>query len=132
MGVVNGPCLAIVCGMTPKEMCERTMLFALRSIRLAENLPKNYAGRNAGGQLVRCATSVAANYRATQRARSRPDFSNKIGIVLEETDEAAFWFELIVRGDLLPKKQVAELQAEAEELTSIFAAMRKTVVSGPR
>ncbi|RKX35041.1 MAG: four helix bundle protein [Verrucomicrobia bacterium] len=118
--------------MTPEEMCERTMQFALRSMRLAEKLPKSFAGNNAGGQLVRCASSVAANYRATQRARSRADFTNKIGIVLEEADEALFWLELIIRGELLPVERVADLRTEAEELTSVFATMKTTLRSRPR
>ncbi len=112
--------------MTSEEMCERTMVFALRAMRLAEALPKTAAGRNTAAQLTRCACSVAANYRAAQRARSRADFANKIGIVLEEADEASFWLELIVRGALLPEKRLAALRTEAQELVAIVATMRKT------
>jgi four helix bundle protein len=112
--------------MTPEEMCERTMQFALRSIRVAESLPKTVAAKNASLQLVRCSCSVAANYRSAQRARSRADFSNKIGIVIEEADETGFWLELAVRGKFVSEKRVAALRSEAGELVAIFTAMRKT------
>lgn len=95
-------------------------------MRLADALPKSMAGKNAAGQLIRCSCSVAANYRAAQRARSKADFANKIGIVLEEADETFFWLELIVRGKMLTEKQVSALSAEANELVSIFTTMRKT------
>lgn len=122
----------MVSGMTPEEMCERTMQFALRAMRLVDELPGTTAGRNAGDQLVRSSSSVASNYRASQRARSHPDFTNKIGIVLEEADESGFWLELIERGNLLPAKRLKSLQVEADELTAIFVTMRKTARSDGR
>ena len=118
--------------MTPEEMCERTMQFALRVMRLVDELPATPAGRNVGGQLVRSSSSVASNYRAAQRARSHADFSNKIGIVLEEADESGFWLELIERGSLLPAERLKSLQLEADELTAIFVSMKKTARSDRR
>ena len=102
------------------------MEFALRVIRMAESLPKTVAARNAANQIVRSACSVAANYRAAQRAKSRADFSNKIAIVLEEADEPAFWIELIERAKFLPAARLADLKREAEELVKIFATMRRS------
>ncbi|MEZ5276997.1 MAG: four helix bundle protein [Opitutaceae bacterium] len=113
-------------------MCERTMQFALRVMRLVDELPGTPAGRNVGGQLVRSSSSVASNYRAAQRARSHADFSNKIGIVLEEADESGFWLELIERGSLLPAERLKSLQLEADELTAIFVSMKKTARSDRR
>jgi len=112
--------------MTKEELKRRTKQFALRVIRCAEALPKTVTGRVIANQLVRCGTSVGANYRAALRARSTADFINKIGVVLEEADETAFWLELIIEARLLPEKQVAALLKEANELTAIFAASHKT------
>ena len=71
-------------GMSPSELSERAMIFALRILKFAEALPRTAAGRNVADQVVRSACSVAANYRAAQRSKSRADFKNKIAIVLEK------------------------------------------------
>ena len=118
--------------MSKEEMKKRTKQFALRVIRCAEALPKSVTGRVIANQLVRCGTSVGANYRAALRARSTPDFINKVGVVLEEADESAFWLELIVEANLLSAKKVDALLNEANELTAIFAASHKTVKSHER
>jgi len=89
-------------------------------------LPETVLGRHIQGQIVRCSTSVAANYRATCLSQSNASFIAKISIVLEEADEAAFWLEFIIDEKLLKKNLVAKLLKEAEELTKIFAASRKT------
>lgn len=88
--------------MTPEELKDRTKQFALRVLKLVAAMPKTIEGRAIASQLVRSGTSVAANYRATCRARSKAEFIAKIGIVLEEADEALLWFELIAEGNLLP------------------------------
>lgn len=69
---------------------------------------------------------MAANYRATCLAQSKPDFVSKLSIVIEETDESSFWMEFIVEEELLDEKQIAPLLNEAKELTAIFIASRKT------
>ncbi len=81
--------------MNAEELKARTKKFALRVLKLVAALPKNIQGRTIGGQLVRSGTSVAANYRAACRGRSRAEFIAKIGVVEEEADESAFWLELI-------------------------------------
>lgn len=112
--------------MHAQELCERTMEFALRILRLADALPKTVAGRTIAGQIARCGTSVAANYRAALRGKSRADSVNKITIVLEEADETEFWIELIERNGLLATKRVSPLRKEASELVRIFNATRST------
>jgi len=87
-------------------------------------LPNKPSGRTIAGQIARSGTSVAANYRAALRGKSRADFVNKITIVLEEADETGFWIELTERAGLLPPKRLKELRIEAEELTKIFNATR--------
>ena len=74
--------------MTPKELKDRTKRFALNVIFLVRELPPTIDGRRLGGQLFDAGTSVAANYRAACRARSRAEFIAKLGIVLEESDES--------------------------------------------
>jgi four helix bundle protein len=89
--------------MTKEEMKNRTKKFALRIIKLVEALPKNRTGDVAGKQLLRCGTSVAANYRAACRAKSTSDFIAKLGIVEEEGDESMFWLEIIIESKLMAK-----------------------------
>jgi len=115
--------------MTPDELRTRTKQFALRIIKLVGALPKNIEGRAIASQLVRCGTSVAANYRAACRARSRPEFVAKMGVVLEEADETQFWLELIIEASLLSAKRVQPLLDEANELVAIFVATRKSASS---
>jgi four helix bundle protein len=112
--------------MTPQELRARTKQFALRVLKLVAALPKTIEGRAIANQLVRCGTSVAANYRSACRARSKAEFVAKMGVVLEEADEAQLWLELIVEGKLLPSKRVQPLLAEANELVAIFVTSRKS------
>lgn len=112
--------------MDSKEIKGRTKLFALRIIRLVGALPKTTAGRAIGSQLVRSGTSVGANYRAACRARSKAEFTAKLGTVAEEADETCFWLELIMEGKLLPCAQVQRLYAEADALTAIFTVSVRT------
>jgi four helix bundle protein len=79
-----------------------------------------------GKQLLRCGTSVAANYRAVCRARSRDEFVSKMGVVIEEADESVFWMEFLVDTGMVPKPRLESLLAEGNELVAIFVASRKT------
>ncbi len=83
-------------------------------------------GRIIGDQLLRAATSVAANYRAAGRARSKAEFIAKLGTVQEEADESVFWLEMVIEGGLLEPNLVNDLLAEANELTAIFTAATKS------
>jgi four helix bundle protein len=112
--------------MTKEELKSRTKKFALLIIRLVELLPNTKAGNTIGNQLIRAGTSVAANYRAAYRARSNADFISKITIVEEESDESAFWLELIDESNLLRNTILNEALKEAYELTAIFTASGKT------
>jgi four helix bundle protein len=108
------------------DLRKRTKQFALRIIRLCEKLPARPVGRVIANQLLRCGTSVGANYRAVCRSRSTADFVSKLGVVLEEADESSYWLELVVESRLLPSGKLAPLRKEAEELVAIFAASRIT------
>jgi four helix bundle protein len=112
--------------MTPKELKDRTKRFAVDVIRLCRELPRTLDATRVGGQLIDAATSVAANYRAACRARSRAEFIAKLGTVLEESDESLFWLELMVDADLVTNSRVERLLKEADELTAIFTTSVKT------
>jgi len=117
--------------MNEREMIARTKQFALRIMKLVGGLPRTIQGRAIASQLMRSGTSVAANYRAACRSRSKAEFIAKLGTVEEEADETAFWLELIIEGDLLVAAQIQPLLTEALELVAITAASKKTA-SGAR
>jgi four helix bundle protein len=79
-----------------------------------------------GKQLLRCGTSVAANYRAVCRARSKAEFTSRIGIVAEEADEAVLWLELLTESGILASERVELLLTEAKELSAIFTTSQQT------
>ena len=112
--------------MTERELLERTKQFALRIFKLVGALPQTIQGRAVSAQLIRSGTSVAANYRAECRARSKPEFVAKLGVVEEEADESAFWLELIIETRLLNPRKVTPLLAEAGEIVAMMASSKKT------
>ena len=114
--------------MTTAELKARTKEFALRVIRLVDALPNTVKGRAIANQIMRSATSIAANYRAACRARSRAEFIAKIGVVDEEADETAFWLELIIDSNIRGKTQIEPLLKEASEPVAIMAASRKSAI----
>ena len=109
-----------------EELKNRSKQFAIRSIRLAQTLPKTDVARVIGRQLLRSATSVDANYRAVCRARSKTEFIAKIGIVVEEIDESVLWLELLVDTNIVAQSRLEGLLKEATELLAIFAASQHT------
>jgi four helix bundle protein len=115
--------------MDAEELKQRTKRFALRVLKLVAALPTTVQGKAVGGQLVRAGTSVASNYRAACRGRSKAEFIAKLGTVEEEADESAFWLELIIEASLLKPELVQPLLDEANELTRIVARSRITARS---
>ena len=115
--------------MNEKELKQRTKDFASDIIDLCRLLPDNREGRLIGNQLFRSGTSVAANYRAACRGRSKAEFVAKLGIVEEELDESQFWLELIVEKDILKREAAEGLLKECDQLLAIIVASIKTVRS---
>lgn len=133
--------------MNSTELQHRTKKLALEIIKLAKQLPNNRVGWTFSDQIIRSATSVAANYRAVCRARSDKEFIAKMGIVIEEADETLFWLEMIDESGIMiddlknddfrfrnekvqnPKSKINYLKDEANQLVSIFVASAKTVKS---
>jgi four helix bundle protein len=108
--------------MNAPELKERTKQFALRIMRLVDALPRTPKGNALSSQVVRSGMSVAANYRAACRGRSRAEFISKIGVVEEEADETALWLELIGADKILPETKIRPLLTEANELVAIMVA----------
>jgi four helix bundle protein len=110
----------------PEIFRARTKALALRVIRLYRALPKTGEAQVVGKQLLRSATSVAANYRAVCRARSKAEFIAKIGVVVEEADETVFWIEMLVESGIIKESRAEELLVEANEFLRVFAASKNT------
>src|SRR6266404_4222401 len=113
-------------GMNREELKARTKAFALRVMKMTDALPRNAKGKVIANQILRSATAVASGYRAACRARSKADWIDKIGRVLEEADESLLWLELTEEAGLLPARRISALKQEAAELTAIFAAIHKS------
>jgi four helix bundle protein len=113
----------------PEELRERTKQFAIRVVKLFKALPQTEEARVLGRQVLRSGTSVAANYRAVCRDRSKDEFASKIGTVLDEADETSFWLELLFETGIVQKARLESLLAEAEELVRIFSASRRTATT---
>jgi len=104
----------------------RTKSFAIRVVRLYRSLPHSADAQIPGKQLLRSATSVAANYRAVCRARSKAEFISKMSLVLEEADDGAFWIELLMETGVVGSEKARDLLQETNELAAIFGASLRT------
>jgi four helix bundle protein len=105
--------------MKHQDLQDRTKKFALAVISFWEALPKDETGRILGRQLLRSGCSVGANYRAACRAKSKADFISKMGTVLEEADESAYWMELSKASGKVEIRAVEPMLTEANELVAI-------------
>lgn len=112
--------------MKKDDLLNRTKEFAHRCVKLAISLPNSQLGNHIRGQLIRCSTSVAANYRAVCIAQSKKSFISKLSIVIEECDESTFWLEFIIDENIKRSELVNPLLIESRELTAIFIKSRKT------
>ena len=113
--------------MDKVQLQNRTKNFALRVFKMVEKRPKSRGIEVITHQLIKASTSVAADYRAVCRAKSKADFINKLKIVEEESDEALFWLEFIVDLGLMDKKLLEGFMKEANEFVAIFTAAVKTL-----
>lgn len=111
--------------MPEYDLRKRTKLLALRVIRLYGALPTGMVAHTLGKQLLRSGTSVGANYREAYRARSDAEFIAKMGDCLRELDETAYWLELLVESDTIPKQKLAPLMDETDQLIAIFTTIIK-------
>ena len=115
--------------MTEKELKIRTRKFAVDVLNFIDKLPNRKSANIISNQLGRCASSVAANYRAACRARSHNESISKIGVVEEEADESTFWLDILPETKNTDEISIELLLNEAKELTAIFTAASKTAKS---
>jgi four helix bundle protein len=113
--------------MNEQQFKDRTKKLALRVIRMIDALPPGKTADVIGKQILRSATSVAANYRAACISRSNAAMIAKLDIVLEEADETLFWEEMLVDSGLVSETRMAELLAETREITAMTIASLKTL-----
>lgn len=106
---------------------KRTKVLAIEVVALVNDLPRNRVADVLGKQLLRCATSVGANYRAACRGRSQAEMIAKLGIVEEEADEAIYWMELLIEAQIVSKEAIAWHLQEANELLAMTVASIKTL-----
>ena len=116
--------------MNSKDLQARLKRFALRLVPLCDALPNKKISRIIADQLLRSGFSAAANYRSSCNAQSKKSFNSKLGIALEEMDEATFWLEIIEDLELIPVKKLSLIITEAIELTKIPGASRRTATKG--
>ncbi|MCX6065212.1 MAG: four helix bundle protein [Chloroflexi bacterium] len=106
-----------------QDLRPRTKAFALRMIKLYTSLPKSTEAQVIGKQVLRSGTSVGAQFRESQRAKSDADFINKLEGSLQELDETGYWLELLTESGIVPAEKLASLQAETDELTAILVTI---------
>jgi four helix bundle protein len=119
-------------GMESAELVVRLRSFAVRTLKLCDALPRSPGARTIANQLAASSTSVGANYRSACCGRSRAEFIARLGICEEEADESEWWLELITAAGYMRASRVEALRQEANELTRILAASRKTAKAGAR
>jgi four helix bundle protein len=112
--------------LNPDQLKKRSQDFAVDIITFCKAISADFIDRELLKQLVRCAASSAANYRAACRARSKAEFYAKLSIVVEEADESLFWLEIIEKSSIADNQSLAKLKDEALQLLKIFASSRKS------
>lgn len=108
--------------MDKNELQERSLAFAVAVTGLTRVMQDNPNSRSPADQLSRCASSVGANYRAACRARSRAEFIAKLGLVVEEIDEAVYWLQFMTQSKMVTLAESTQCLDEAQQLRAIFAA----------
>ncbi|HVS54539.1 MAG TPA: four helix bundle protein [Opitutaceae bacterium] len=116
--------------MSREAFKARTKAYALRVIKVVDALPRDMVSKTLGQQLLRCGTSVAANYRAAVRGKSAADFIAKMGIVEEECDESLLWMELLIEANRMKPARLADLMREGGEILAVTVASIKTARRG--
>lgn len=113
-----------------KDLPERTYQYGRRAVALFEALPGGKIPGHFGLQLLRSATSVGANYREADRARSKAEFIAKMGDCLKELDESSLWLRHIADSKLVTPKRLDALRTETDELIRIFVTIIKRARGG--
>jgi four helix bundle protein len=109
--------------MPPRDLLERTRLFALAVLTLCRRLPRTDEAQEAAYQLRRAGNAVRSNYRAARKGRSRGLFEDKLGLACEEADECVDWLEYMRHSGIRHDPGLLE---EARQITAILTASHKT------
>ena len=112
-----------------RDLVQRTTLFAVMIIRMANNLPRTAAGYVIAQQVIRSGTSVGANTSEAQQAVSKRDFINKMSIALKECKETKYWLDVIRQSEILTENSLLSLSGEADELCAIYSTIVKKAKS---
>lgn len=112
-----------------ERMRERTKLFALQIINITNDLPNKESAKVISKQLLQSSTSVAANFRAACRGRSKAEFYSKICIVVEEADESQFWLEMLCDSRLINKDKIGNILNECSEIIAITTSIKNKLKS---
>ena len=107
--------------MTPDEVSDRLLNFAVRVGKVVDALPDGRLARHIAGQLVRSGTSPASNYDEGCAAENRDDFIHKVAIAFKELRESRGWLRMIVKAELLPNHKMADVLDECDQLCNIIA-----------
>lgn len=110
-------------------MRAKTKALAIDTIKLAETFPNTHVFWVIGKQLLKAATSVAANYRSTMRGRSDAEFYSKLNIVVEECEGVLFWLEILEEAELIPGDKLLNLKTDALSILKILATSKKNMKS---
>lgn len=116
-----------VAGEHAEVMKGRTKAVAVMVLKMVGSLKPGVGSRVIAGQVVRSATSVGANYRSAQRARSRKEFLAKLGVVVEEADETLYWIEVAVEAGLLEREQAKKVWREMNEIVKVLVSSVRSV-----
>ncbi|MBU0675504.1 MAG: four helix bundle protein [Proteobacteria bacterium] len=106
-----------------RELERRTRQFAVRIIRLSAMLPHSPEGKVLRNQITKSGTSIGANYREANRARSRAEFNNRIKICESEASETQYWLEVICEAGFLAEEEITPNLKECTELLAIFTSI---------
>ena len=110
-----------------KQLEKRTRTFSITIIKLSCSLPNTPESRVIRNQIIKSGTSIGANYREANRARSKADFSNKISIAESEASETAYWLEIIEELEWADNQIIQNAMKEANELLAIFTSIGKNL-----
>jgi len=106
-----------------KQLENRTKDFAISIIRISISLPQTEEGKVLKNQLIKAGTSIGANYREANRARSKADFKNKMSLSESEASETAYWLEIIAKLEWVDDSKIDAILREANELLAIFTSV---------
>jgi len=111
------------------DIQERLVDFAVRIVKLCDNLPSSYVGCHFANQLLRSGTSPAANYAEARGAESNKDFVHKLKICLKELNESNIWLQIMTRSEIFSEAKMQDISQECNELARIINASIKTAKS---